>query len=116
MSIYKSEMDIEHALDVLRLVDADLLSVFAFSFESNDTFNFREKCVISTSANIVARMNFCAALTNENAARRYGLAVRSLDAESLGRTVTTVFRATNTLFTREQLQIKLNKHQIPPPQ
>jgi hypothetical protein len=84
-------MDIEHALNELRLVDADLLFVFAFSFESNDTFNFREKCVIPTSANVVARMNFCAALTNENAARRNDLTVCPFDAESLGRTVTTVF-------------------------
>ena len=49
--------------------------VAAFAFKFNATFNFSVDGVILTHANIVARVEFGTALTNDDAAGSYQLAV-----------------------------------------
>lgn len=66
----------------LRFVNTNLLFVFTFSFESNDSASFREKSVISTLANVVTRMYFSTSLSYENTASSNELTVSSLYAKS----------------------------------
>ena len=64
--------------------------------------------IIAASADICTRMNFRSSLTYKNAAAGNKLTVRSLHAKSFRFTISSVFRATYTLFTCHDLHLLWN--------
>ena len=68
---------------LLDSIDTDALSVAAETLEADLTVDLCEQCIIRTDADIVARMDMCAALTHEKIACENILAVAALDAKAL---------------------------------
>ncbi len=91
----------------LRRVYTNLLSV-SFLFKLYSTVDLRKKSIVSASANIVARVELCTSLTNEDAAGRNILTVCSLDSESFRFTIPAVLGATYTFLTCHDLHLPKN--------
>ena len=72
------------------VVNADLFAVFAVTLKLNLTVDKSEECVIRTLAYIVAGVDVCSTLTNDDGAGVDKLSVASLCAESFGFGVTAV--------------------------
>ena len=88
---------------LLDFVNRNLLAVTTHALEANDAGNLCKKSIVLADADIRARMDVSAALTNENVASRYNLTVCTLDAEALGLGITTVLGRTYALFMSEKL-------------
>lgn len=73
-----------------RGVDAHPLFCFADPLEFHDAVNEGEQSIIAADAYISPRVNLGAALANKDAACAYNLTAKSLDAETLCITITTV--------------------------
>ena len=79
-------------------VNADLLLCFCLLLELYLAVDQSEESIVLADADIRARMDVSAALTNENVASRYNLTVCTLDAEALGLGITTVLGRTYAFF------------------
>ena len=79
-------------------VDADLLSVFAQTLELDHAVDQGEQRIIFADADVVARMEFCAALAHQNVSREHFLPVGTLYAEALCLAVAPVVRGARSLF------------------
>lgn len=84
--------------DKLLCVNADLLFIFAQSLILHDAVDKCVERIVAADTYVYAGMNMSASLTIENAAREYGLTVRTLCAEALGFAVSAVSRAADTFF------------------
>ena len=80
---------------------ACLFLVFAHSFITNDAVYESEQGVILADTDVCARMNFRTALTNENVACEYGLAVAALRAKAFRFAVSPVVGRTGTFLMSE---------------
>jgi hypothetical protein len=86
------------------------LTILAEVFKGNHAVNFGEQCVITSATDIGSRMNFCAELTNNNAARCHALPAEALYSAPLSSTVATVPRTTARLFMCHEFSLdKINK-------
>ena len=83
---------------------ADLTFITAFAFKFYTAFNFSVDGVVLTHTYVVAGMEFSTALTNDDAAGGYQLAVMSFGTQTLCVRVTTVVGATSTFFMCMKLQ------------
>ena len=99
---------------LLDCVNADALAVTAVTLEANLTVDRCKQCVIRADADIVARMNMCAALTNENVARQNVLTVAALYAKTLCLGITAVLCGTNALLVSEELHADTDHFNTPP--
>lgn len=99
---------------LLYRINADLLTVFAHALEFNLTINQSEQGIIRALANVLTRVDMCAALTDKNVAAKYELAVRTLCAETFCLRITTVLCRTYALFMSEKLNVYF-KHLLTPP-
>lgn len=88
---------------LLSSIDTDALAVAAETLETNLTVDLCEQCIIRTDADIVARMNMCAALTNKDIARQNVLTVTALYAKALCFGITAVLGRANALLMSEEL-------------
>jgi hypothetical protein len=86
--------------------DVDMLAVPRRG-EADLTFDDREDRVVLAHHDADARIELCAALTDDDVARHDRLAAELLHAETLRVRVTAVPRGTGTFFGREQLQIEI---------
>ena len=91
-----------HRFFLLR-VNGNLLAVLTQALETNNALNLGEQGVVLAAADVQARMDLRAALTDKDVARRNGLTVRTLDAQALGLGITAVLGRTYALFMREKL-------------
>lgn len=83
---------------LLCFVNADLFSVFAQSFKPNNTIHEREQRIVFADPDIVAGMEFRAALTNQNVASKHFLPVRTLHAKAFRFAVAAVVRRTGSFL------------------
>ena len=84
-------------------VNANLLLISAEALELYSSINQSEQSVIRTLAYVVASVDMCASLSNENATCGYYLQVSALNAKSLGLGITAVLGRTHTFFMSEIL-------------
>ena len=85
-------------------MNADLLAVAAKSLKLYLAVYKSEQGVIGAAADIVAGMDMCASLTNDDVAGKDSLSVRLLYAEALGLTVTAVLGRADTFLMCKKLQ------------
>lgn len=78
-------------------IDADVFSVLSI-FEFNHSVDKSVKSIIASSADIVARMEFGASLTDEDIAGKNRLSVAPLHSQSLSRRISAVFGRAAALF------------------
>ena len=78
------------------------------------TIDKSKECVIAAAANIVAGMDVCTSLANDNVACEYCLTVCLLYAKALGLTVTAVLCRTNTLLMSKKLKTNSKPCYLPP--
>ena len=79
-------------------VNADLLPVFAQSFEANHAVDKREKGIVFADADVVAGMELGAALTDKDIAREHFLPVGTLYAETFRLAVAPVVGRTRSFL------------------
>src|SRR5262245_56997448 len=79
-------------------VDADLLAVLSGVLEADLSADEREQGVIAPHANVVARLDSRASLTNDDRAGQHGLTVAALDTKSLASAIATVSGAAHSLL------------------
>lgn len=72
--------------------------VFAFAFESHHAVDKCEQCVVFADTDVVAGMEFGAALTHENVTCQHELSVGTLGPQSLRRALATVVRGTRSFL------------------
>ena len=94
---------------LLYFVDADLFAVLVLALELDFTVHKGEKGVVRTFADIIARMEVCAALFDNDIAREHELAVSPLDTKPFGLGITAVTGGTHSLFMSEKLNV-YSKH------
>ena len=75
---------------LLVFVNTDLFTVLAKTFKLNLSVNESEKCIVRALTYIVAGVDVCSTLTNDDGTCINELTVASLCAESLGFGITTV--------------------------
>src|SRR5690606_37126027 len=85
---------------------AHFFAVAYVAFKSYNTVDFCIKSIVSASANVRSRVNFCSPLTVQNGTACHKLTVSTLCAKALGNGVTTVLGRTYSLFRCEKLQIQ----------
>ncbi len=71
-------------------IDGNLLAVLADPFKPYDAVGKSEERIVLAHANVVARLEFGAALSYEDIARKHELSVRALYAEAFCVTVSAV--------------------------
>ena len=71
-------------------VNADLFAVAAQTLKLNAAIHQCKEGIVGTSAHVLARMNVCATLFDEDIARQHKLAVCALHTKTLGLRVTAV--------------------------
>ena len=101
-----------NALCELVGVNAYTSSAVCDVLKLNLTVNESKQGVILTAAYIYAGMNVSASLADDDVAGDDMLTVSSLNAKSLGLTVTTVLSRTNTFFMSKELQTDANHGNI----
>ena len=69
---------------LLYCVNADPFAVFAYTLKFNSTVNKSKKGIVRSSADVVAGVDMCSALLNENVARENELTVGTLGSQTLG--------------------------------
>ena len=84
-------------------VNAYALSAAGNGLELDLSVNQSKQGIVGSLAYVVTGMDMGAALSYQNAACSNGLAVCSLNTQSLGFAVTAVLGRTNTLFVCEEL-------------
>jgi hypothetical protein len=94
---------------LLYCVDADLFAVFVFALKLYLTVHKGEKGIVRTFADIVARMEMCAALPDKNVAGKHKLTVSPLNAKPFGLGIAAVTGGTHSLFMCEKLNV-YSKH------
>ena len=85
------------------IVTTILVNVISILLALGLNFHLGEQGVVLAAADVQARMDLRAALTDKDVARRNGLAVRALNAKALGLGVTAVLGRTYALFMSEKL-------------
>jgi hypothetical protein len=81
-----------------KLLYAYLLAVAAYTLERNVTVHQGKQRVVAAAAYVYTRMDVCAALTHQDVAGEYELAVGALYAQTLGLGIAAVFGRTYTFF------------------
>ena len=79
-------------------INADLLVRLALTLELDDAVNLGVQGIVIADADIVAGMDYSAALANQNVAGEYELTIGALNAQTLRGRVTAVTRATHTFL------------------
>src|SRR5690349_14818963 len=74
--------------------------------EFHDAVRERKECVVLAQADVLARIELGAALTDQNVARENLLTTEALHTEALRVRVAAVTRGTGALFRREKLKIE----------
>ena len=82
-------------------INGNLFIVSARSFESDDAVGQCKQRIVLTDSYVLTGMNFSASLSDENAARKYGLTVGTLYAEALRLAVSAVVGRTGTFLMSE---------------
>ena len=100
---YTRLLSLKNKLICVYSVYADFLSSAYHRFEFNLTVDECEEGVIGATADVVAGMDLGASLAKKDVAGSYKLTVLSLNAETLGLTVTTVLGRTDTFFMCKEL-------------
>ena len=95
---------IPYCVLLLYSVDRAHLAIFAHALELDMTVNLCEQGIVASNTDIVARMDVCASLANQNVARKNELTVCALYAQSLGLGITTVLSRTAALLMSEELK------------
>ncbi len=85
-------------------VNADLLLATCLVLKLYLTIDESEEGMVGAHADVVAGMNSCASLSDDDIAGDNGLAVGLLNTKSLGLTVTTVLGRTYAFLMSKELQ------------
>ena len=86
-------------------IDADLLALLVVTLELHDTVHLCIQSIVIADADILARMELSATLTNENVTRQDELTICALHAKALRMAVTAVTGGAHSLLVSEELKI-----------
>ena len=93
-------------LRVFYRVDADLLLGAAEALKAHNTVLQRKQRIVAADADVRARMDFRAALPNQNVACEGKLPIGTLGAEALAFRIAAVLGGTHSLFMSKKLKIE----------
>jgi hypothetical protein len=98
----------------LVLVNADALLILGHVLETNHTARECEKGIVLTATYVLTGVDMSSALSDNDIAGDYALAVSLLRTKTLGLRVTAVLGGTNALLMSKELKIKLQHRFLPP--
>ena len=96
------------------LVNADALLILSHMLETDHTVRECEKGIVLTATYVLTGVDVSSALSDNDIAGDYALAVSLLRTKTLGLRVTAVLSGTNALLMSKELKIKLQHRFLPP--
>ena len=91
---------------LLNGINAYLFAIPAHTLKTNLAINQGKQRIIRTTANVLSRMDVCAALANQNVAGQYMLTIGTLDTQPFGLRITAVFGGTYTFLCAKNCMLK----------
>ena len=105
---------IPYCILLLGSVDGAHFAILAHTLELDVTVDLSEQGVVLANADVVARMDMSASLTNQNIAGQNELTISTLRAQTLGLGITAVLGGAAAFFMREELETHF-QHVVTPP-
>ena len=105
---------IPYCILLLGSVDGAHFAILAHTLELDVTVDFSEQGVVLANADVVARMDMGASLTNQNIAGQNELTISTLRAQTLGFGITAVLGGAAAFLMCEELETHV-KHRFAPP-